>query len=259
MGNDRQEHSGSPGDGGAWRAIRARSGWTAHTRSGRVLLITVAVCLCGIVAGVLVAAFSSPAGSPAASQAGRGDGAAANGAAANIAVGGSSPSAAAATPEAPAAAGQSTTGPQVTADGIAKSALRWPSALNQQMVAWKAGSGGAASSAVTLQLASATQASGLKLYVQAKLACRSLQTSVKAAQDAPAVPDAAMQQEYAKALAGLSSAAVDCQNAISAHPVGEETVDTNVNQALMKQALAGLDTGSKELYTATAQTRALHS
>ena len=67
-----------------------------------------------------------------------------------------------------------------------------------------------------------------------------------------------MQQAYAKALTGLSSAAVNCQNAISSHPSGDETVDTAVNQSVMNQAQAGLDTGSKELYTATAQIRALH-
>jgi hypothetical protein len=90
-----------------------------------------------------------------------------------------------------------------------------------------------------------------------RLACVSLGFSVETAQGAPPIPDAAMQRLYAKVLAGLSSAAADCRNAISAHPQGSEGVTIDLNKALLNQALAEFAAGSKELYTATAEIRTL--
>jgi hypothetical protein len=110
--------------------------------------------------------------------------------------------------------------------------------------------------AVTAQMGYALQGYAVKVYAPMRLACVSLGTDIQAARAAPPIPDIAMQRMYDKALTRLSQAAASCSHAISIKS-GEETVDAHLHSALLKRSLAGLAAGSKVLYTATAEIRAL--
>jgi hypothetical protein len=217
----------------------SRPRWAGVTVSRRKALIALAVCACAVVAGVLVAVTTS--GSPAA-RAGAGGRPAA-------------PSARA-TQRGAAAPGQANAG-SGTSDGIAKTALRWPPGLQASMQRWNAGPGGTALSAVTMQLANAMQSAGVGLYPEAKQGCAALRASVQTAQAAPPIPDTAMQKPYAGALTRLSSAAEECQNAISVRPDGDEGTKATLNKTLLNHSLGELTAGSQALYTATARIRAL--
>jgi hypothetical protein len=221
-----------------------RAGGGSH----RVLLITLAVCLCVVAAGVSVAVFSSPS-----RQAG------------HISAANSTPTSNAASaaqtqpgqPTAPTASSRGTTGPKVTSEGVVTPALGWPPRLNHQILHWKAGPGGTTLNAVEQHMGSAMQAAGVKLYSTMKLACASLASDVGTAQAGPPIPYAAMQRLYTNALAGLSSAAADCRNAISEHP-SDETVAIHVDEALLNQSRLEFAAMSKKLYRATAQIQSAH-
>ena len=219
--------------------------WGRIEGSRRIVLIVSAVCLCAVIAGVGVALLYSPSG-----QAG------------HIAATSNAPSATATTaqpaqPTSPAASSHATTGPKVKSDGVATTALGWPQRLNHRILRWRAGPGGKALTAVEQQMGTAMQAAGIKSYAPMKTACASLASEVGTAQAAPAIPYGAMQQLYAKALAGLSNAAADCQSAISEHP-GDETVDIHVNQALLSQSRLEFAAMSKKLYKATGRIPSAH-
>jgi hypothetical protein len=216
--------------------------------SRRVLLITLAACLCVVAAGVSVAVFSSSS-----RQAGHIS-------ASNNTPTSNTPSGTqnqAGQSAAPTASSRGTTGPKVTSDGVVTPPLGWPTRLNHQILHWKAGPGGTTLKTVEQQMGSAMQAAGVKLYTTMKLACASLASDVGTAQAGPPIPYAAMQRLYINALAGLSNAAADCQNAISEHP-SDETVAVHVNQALMNQARLEFAAMSKKLYRATAQIQSAH-
>ncbi len=214
-----------------------------------MLLVVLAVCLCVIVAGVVVAVFSSG---------GRGGGAGAISGGAGAISGTASSPAVAGTPSARPTAGHKITAqPVVAGAGLAKTALQWPPGLTHQILHWRAGPGEAALSAVTAQLGYAMQAAAVKLYPSMRLTCVKLASDIQTAQAAPPIPDAAMQRLYAKALAGLSSAAVDCRHAISTRPSGDETLDIHLNKAQLSRTQAGFTIGSKRIYNATAQIQAL--
>jgi hypothetical protein len=223
-----------------------------------MLLITLAACLCLVAAGVAVAVFSSPGGSQADHIASAGNDIAS--------AGGNSPAPATpqtALPTAPAKSSRATTKTDVTSkidvtsNGIAKSALKWPPQLEQQILRWTAGPGGQALAAVSSHMGSAMQAAGIKLYAPMKLACAELASDVGTAQAGPPIPDAAMQRLYAKALAGLSTAAADCRSAISVAQ-GDEATSVHVNEALLSQSRLEFASVSKVLYQATAQLQSVH-
>jgi hypothetical protein len=81
---------------------------------------------------------------------------------------------------------------------------------------WNSGDGGATLTAVSDQLASATQAGGLGFYAPMKQACSKLATAVTAAARGEPIPDATLQAQYTEALDTLAKAAAFCQAAISA-------------------------------------------
>ena len=135
--------------------------------------------------------------------------------------------------------------------------MRYPPALKGQIVHWAAGRGGVAWWAVTTQLGGVTQTAGARLYSQLRLQCASLASSAQAAREAPPIPDEAMQRMYTKVLAALSTTAARCRNAISVRPEGDEGQQIYLNKALLNQSLAQFATESRELYTATAEIRAL--
>ena len=221
--------------GGPVRAL-----WAGSGSSRRIVLIVSAACLCVAAAGVTVAVLSSP-GSPA----GHIDA-------------GSSPAAKATQPQAgqpaaPAASSPAVAGAKVTSNGVAKSALRWPPRLNNQIQRWREGPGGSYLASVTSQMGAAMQAAGVKQYGAMRMTCTTVASEVRAAQAGPPIPDAAMQRLYAKALAGLSSAAADCRQAISEHPEGDEDLEIHLNHALLDQARLEFAAASKKLYRATAE------
>jgi hypothetical protein len=132
-------------------------------------------------------------------------------------------------------------------------ALPLPKGLRAQVKAWDAGSGGAALAAVSNQFGNAMQAGGVREYVEMKRACLKLAASVKTAQAEPPIPDAAMQELYAKALSMLVNGASDCVAAISEQPDGDEYNVTTENPTMLHTAMSALSGGSKDLYRATAE------
>jgi hypothetical protein len=227
-----------------WAADRSGSR-RADGGSRRVLFVTLAACLCVVAAGVSVAVFFSPGGS----QASHADGA-------DI-----SPSTAttqAAQPTAPVASSHATARSDVTSDGVAKSALRWPPQLKHQILQWKAGPGGKALATVESQMGSAMQTAGLKLYAPMKMTCAELASDIGTAQAGPPIPYPAMQRLYAKALGRLSTAAADCRSAISVRPEGDENTSIHVDTALLGQSRLEFAAASKVLYRSTAQIQSIH-
>jgi hypothetical protein len=97
-------------------------------------------------------------------------------------------------------------------------AVPLPTYEQPQVRTWQAGPGGAALKQVSNQAGNATQAEGLKLYVELKAACTQLAVSVTTAQDAPPIPDTAMQALYRKALQELGTGAGQCKTAIFEDP-----------------------------------------
>jgi hypothetical protein len=252
MADGRPEPSKPNGDNGKqarpeWFPWAAGSGSRAVSgRSRRVMFITLAVCLCVVAVGVAVAVFSPPRGS---SQA------------AHIASADGSPVAStthAAQPTAPVASSHATTRPDVTSDGVAKSALQWPLQLKHQILQWKTGPGGKALATVESQMGSAMQTAGLKLYTPMKMTCTELASDIGTAQAGPPIPYPAMQRMYAKALGRLSTAAADCRSAISVRPEGDENTSIRVDQTLLSQSRLEFAAGSEALYRATAQIQSAH-
>jgi hypothetical protein len=224
----------------------AGRGWMRRATGNRprlTLLVATVVGLGAIATGSSLAALSSSSSS---SQNGH-----------RVSAGDGSTAGTARSPQPTPPAASSTTGPNVTSAGIAKTALQYPPRLKDQILRWKAGRGGAAWSAVTAQLGNVTQASGMRLYTQLQLECASLESSVQTARSAPPIPDEVMQRSYARVLAGLSSTAPDCRNAISVHSEGDEGQRIDVNKVLLNRSLAHFAAESKELYTATAEIRTL--
>jgi hypothetical protein len=244
MTNGRHQPSKPPAD----RDDR-QPNWTRTfpaTRRGprRTLLVAAAVGLCAIATGASLAAFSSPggqAGHPATAGAGTGS---------SAGTGRSSLP----TPPVPS----SSTGPNATSAGIAKTAMQYPPKLQGQILRWTEGSGGAAWSAVTAQLGSLSQVAGAGLYSQLRMECASFASSVQTARSAPPIPDKVMQRSYAKVLAQLGVTSADCRDAISVHPVSDEDQRITVNKVLLNRSLAQFVTETKALYAATAEIRTVH-
>jgi hypothetical protein len=243
MADGRRGHSQQLGDGKERLKDSAWVTWAALGSSRRMILITGAACLCLIVAGVSAAilVLGSQAGHVAATIS--------SGSAAKSPDGQSAAS---------IASSRATTGIQVTSNGIAKSALQWPPGLKHRILRWKAGPGGTALVTVEQQMGNSMQASGTGLYASMRTACASLASSAKQAQAGPPIPDAAMQQLYGKALAELSTAAVDCRNAISTQQESDETLTVHVNKALLNRSRLEFTTASGKLYRATEQIQSEH-
>jgi hypothetical protein len=243
MANGRHQSSKLPDDRDDQQAGWARPFRATRRGSRRIVLVATAVGVCAIATGVLLTAFSSPSPS---SQAGS---------AAGVGNGSQAGTARSAQPTPPVAS--SSTGPNVTSAGIAKTALQFPPALKDPMLRWKEGRGGIAWSAITAQLGSLSQIAAAGLYSQLRIDCANLASSVQTARSAPPIPDKIMQRSYAKVLAGLGVASAGCRNAISVHPVGDEGQQATVNKALLNRSLAQFATDSKALYMATAEIRTL--
>lgn len=132
-----------------------------------------------------------------------------------------------------------------------------PRKLTAVLARWDAGSGGAKLAALSGQLGDTTQASGLKLYATMRLACLKFGAAVTAARSAPAIPDAAMQRWYARALTTFAKAVADCRAGLSAHPYGDEDIQIREHPKVLDRSVSELAAGAKELYLATAKIKAM--
>jgi hypothetical protein len=139
----------------------------------------------------------------------------------------------------------------------AASSSHLPRRLAASLARWKAGRGGATLAVLTLQVSTATQAAGLKLYAMMKMACTKVGSAVTAARAGPPIPDAAMQGRYAKALATLIKAAADCRAGISVRPDGDETLQVREHPKALSASRSEFGTGAADLFLATAKIRAL--
>jgi hypothetical protein len=132
-------------------------------------------------------------------------------------------------------------------------ALSLPADMKGSLTSWQAGPGGKDLTAVSAQMGTALQAAGIKQYTTMRYACTQLASSVAAAEAGPAIPDAAMQQLYAKALAELAKGAEDCRTAISVKPSGDETVQTLVDTTMLHQATSELSAAATDIFRSTAE------
>jgi hypothetical protein len=233
-----------PADNGEQQTGSAEVPGAAGGSSRLVMLIAATVGLCLVLAGVAIAVFSSPGGSQAGRDAGVG-----NSPAVEI-------TPAAQPTAAPVASSRATPRTGGTSDGLAKSVLRWAPGHTRQILRWDAGPGGKTLAAVGEQMGTAMQSAGLKMYAPMKLACAQLASDVSTAQAGPPIPDNVMQRLYAKALAGLSGAAADCNNAISEH-AGDEVTEIGLNRPLLNRARVEFAAASTKLYRATGEIESL--
>lgn len=116
---------------------------------------------------------------------------------------------------------------------------------------WNSGSGGKALTRINAQAGTVLMAHGAGQYPEMRAACIALASAVKAAEAAPAIPDTAMQHEYARSLNAFKAGAAQCQGAITQHPEGVEDTVTHVNSAGVKAAVAKISTGMTDLYIST--------
>jgi hypothetical protein len=132
-----------------------------------------------------------------------------------------------------------------------------PKDLVASVTAWGAGSGGVALKTVSGQVGVVLQATGLRQYGAARSACIKLATGVAAAQTAPPIPEAAMQQLYQKALTDLGQGAARCRTAISQRPSGAVYFKKQHDVEVLRQSTSALSAGADELYRATGEIKAL--
>jgi len=132
-------------------------------------------------------------------------------------------------------------------------ALSLPKSMRSRVASWQAGLGGKDLAAVSRDFGDALQAAGIRQYTQMKNACIQLAGSVTTAQGGPQIPDAAMQNLYAKALADLAKGAADCRAAVTSKPSGDETVETHINGTMLRLSLSELGAGARNVFRSTAE------
>ena len=132
-------------------------------------------------------------------------------------------------------------------------ALSLPTSMQSRVASWQSGPGGRDLTAVSSRLGQALQASGIRQYTSMKSACTQLASSVATAEAGPQIPDAAMQNLYAKALAELAKGAADCRTAISVASTGDETTQAHVDTTMLHQATSELSAGATDVFRATAE------
>ena len=121
-----------------------------------------------------------------------------------------------------------------------------------QVAAWNAGPGGATLATITSNLGTVLMAHDAGQFVTMKRDCVSLAADVKAAGAQSAIPDPAMQNLYTKALAAIAAGASDCQQAVSSRQEGDEDLIPQTNSSLLVTAMSQFNTGTRDLYIATA-------
>ena len=127
-----------------------------------------------------------------------------------------------------------------------------PAAINS----WSA-IGGKALAHVTTQSENVLAARTARNYSQMLGYCTALATAVQDAENAPPIPDTAMQQMYTQSLNALKQGATDCMAGITEHQEGLEEPQINVNHATVDRAMSELGTGVNDLYIATSALRTM--
>jgi hypothetical protein len=125
--------------------------------------------------------------------------------------------------------------------------------MRNSVARWQSGAGGRDLTVVSNRLGQALQAGGIKQYSSMRYACSQLASSVATAAAGPSIPDAAMQELYAKALTSLAKGAADCRTAISVKATGDETTEANVDTAKLHQSTSELSAGATGVFRATAE------
>lgn len=131
-------------------------------------------------------------------------------------------------------------------------AISVPTSARSSVASWQSGTGGRDLTKVSSRLGAALQAGDFRQYSSMKHACAQLASSVAAASAGPPIPDARMQELYAKALAELAKGAADCQTAISVK-LEDTSVHTHVNATLVNLSTSELSAGATEVYRSTAE------
>jgi hypothetical protein len=121
---------------------------------------------------------------------------------------------------------------------------------------WSA-EGGKALAHVTTQSENVLAARTARNYPQMLRYCTALAAAVQDAENAPPIPDTAMQQMYMESLNALKQGATDCMAGITEHHEDLEEVAMDVNQAEVDRAMSELGTGVNDLYTATSALRTI--
>ena len=119
---------------------------------------------------------------------------------------------------------------------------------------WSA-AGGKALAHVTTQSENVLAARTARNYAQMLRYCTALAAAVQDAENAPPIPDTAMQQMYTQSLNALKQGATDCMAGITEHHEDPEEAEINVNQAEVDRAMSELGVGVNDLYTATSALR----
>lgn len=87
--------------------------------------------------------------------------------------------------------------------------------------------------------------------------CTALAAAVQDAENAPPIPDAAMQQMYTQSLNALKQGATDCMAGITEHHEGLEEAKVDVNHAEVERAMSELGAGVNDLRIATSALRTI--
>ena len=132
-------------------------------------------------------------------------------------------------------------------------ALPLPKDMRVSVRRWDAGPGGADLARISTDYGDVTQAGAIMQYTTMRYACGHLAAGVAAARAGPPIPDLAMRQLYAAALADLVKGANDCRAAISVSPDGDESTRTVQRTRLLRRSMLELVAGSKDLFRATAE------
>ena len=132
-------------------------------------------------------------------------------------------------------------------------ALGLPKNTQSQVISWQSGPGGTHLAAVSSGLGNALQAAGVRQYSSMKRACAQLAATVATAKAGPQIPEAAMQELFAKALAELAKGAADCQTAISVKLNGEGTVLAHLDTTMLHQSISELSAGATDVFRSTAE------
>lgn len=132
-------------------------------------------------------------------------------------------------------------------------ALGLPENSQSQVISWQTGPGGTQLRAVSSGLGNALQAAGVRQYQPMKHACAQLAASVATAKAGPQIPDASMQELYARALMELAKGAADCQAAISVKQDGGESASVHLDTALLHQSVSELAVGATDVFRSTAE------
>jgi len=121
---------------------------------------------------------------------------------------------------------------------------------------WSA-AGGKALAHVTTQSENVLAARTARNYPQMLRYCNALATAVQDAENAPPIPDAAMQQMYTQSLNALKQGATDCMAGITEHHEDLEEAQVDVNHGTVDRAMSELGAGVNDLYIATSALRAM--